>query len=175
MEQLRYTDENDRAFGATGMAMSLVIYDGDEMLAAIDIDHKDPNEMVALTPDFYFAGNPGVSARSAWNQILKNYNMGIAMLISNVLCRYMVGRNTPLPSELEQTLRTLAAGEGHDSCELDDDEITRLFDKNYRHLTRVFSHRGVQAVAHDFASALLSRRRLSRHEALELLSALNML
>lgn len=174
MEKLKYTSESDRAYGATGMAIGLVIYDGDEMLASVDID-ADPNDMVALSPEFYFAGNPGVSAKTAWNQILKNYNLGISMLIANVMCRHLVGQRHTVPDDIVELLRSLASGEGRDSCELDDDETERLFNKNYTYLQRVFSHRGVQSVAHDFAATLLSRRALSRHEVLEQLSALNML
>ncbi len=174
MEQLKYTSESDRAYGATGMAISLVIYDGEDMLTSINIDDS-PNDMVALSPEFFFAGNPGVSAKAAWNQMLKNYNLGISMLIANVLCRHLVGRRTAVPDPLLSLLRSLACGEGKDSCELEEDEINKLFDKNYNYLTRVFSHHGVQSVAHDFASTLLSRRSLSRHDVIEQLAALNML
>ena len=174
MEKLKYTSESDRAYGATGMAIGLVIYDGDEMLASVDIA-ADPNDMVALSPEFYFAGNPGVSAKTAWNQILKNYNLGISMLIANVMCRHLVGQRHNVPDDIVELLRSLASGEGRDTGELDDDETARLFKKNYPYLQRVFSHRGVQSVAHDFAATLLSRRSLSRHEVLEQLSALNML
>ena len=71
MKSLKYTDETDRCYGATGMAIGLMVFDGEDMLASITLD-GDPNEMVAMSPDFYFAGNPGVSAKTAWNQILKN-------------------------------------------------------------------------------------------------------
>lgn len=175
MDTLRYSDESDRAYGATGAAIGLIIYDGECLLAGIDLDSEDPNDTVALSQEFYFAGNPGVSAKAAWNQMLKNYNLGISMLMANVMCRYVVNRRSAVPSDLLTFMRTLAASEGHDSCQLEDDEIERLFDKNYNYLSRVFAHRGVQSVAHDFASALMSRRSLSPHEALELLSALNML
>ena len=68
-QHLSYNDENDRAYGATGMAIGLMIYDGEEMLYSIDLDNE--GQMMALSPDFYFAGNPGISAKSAWNQMLK--------------------------------------------------------------------------------------------------------
>ena len=174
MKSLKYTDETDRCYGATGMAIGLMVFDGEDMLASVTID-GDPNEMVALSPDFYFAGNPGVSAKTAWNQILKNYNIGIAMLMSNLLCRSVVNRRQELPSELHDFLLDLAREEGHESCSLDDDEIDRLFNKNYTYLNRVFTHRGVQSVAHDFASTLSQRRTLSRLDVLELLDALRML
>lgn len=174
MEKIRYTDDTDRSYGAAGMAISLVIYDADELLAGISLDAA-PDDTVELTPEFYFSGNPGISAKSAWNQMVKNYNIGIAMLMSNLLCRHMVNRRTALPPEMREMLHTLACDEGRESCSLDADEIDRLFDKNYNYLNRVFSHRGVQTVAHDFASYLLSRRTLSRLDALEQLQALKML
>ncbi|WP_300632145.1 hypothetical protein [uncultured Duncaniella sp.] len=174
MKTLKYTDDNDRCYGATGMAIGLMVFDGDDMLASITLD-GDPNEMVAMSPDFYFAGNPGVSAKAAWNQMLKNYNIGIGMLMSNLLCRHLVNRREALPQDLHDFLHDFAREEGHEACSLDDDEIDRLFDKNFSYLNRVFSHRGVQSVAHDFATTLSQRRSLSRLDTLELLDALRML
>ena len=174
MESLKYTDDKDRSYGATGMAIGLMVFDGEDMLASISID-GDPNEIVAMPPEFYFAGNPGVSAKTAWNQMLKNYNLGIGMLMANLLCRYVVNGRHPLPDSLHDFLHDLAREEGKESCSLDDDEIDRLFDKNFSYLNRVFTHRGVQSVAHDFAATLLSRRTLSRLDVLEQLSALHML
>lgn len=178
---LPYTDETDRAYGATGMAIGLMIYDGDDLLYAIDLDAPasdgDPaaTGMMVLSPDFYFAGNPGVSARSAWHQMLKNYNLGVSMIVANLLCRHLVHQHRALPQSLADELRSMAREEGAGCCSLDSDEADRVFDKCYDYLTRVFSHRGVQAVAHDFASALTSRRHLSRLDALDLLEALRML
>ncbi|MCM1355650.1 MAG: hypothetical protein NC212_04490 [Staphylococcus sp.] len=174
MESLKYKDDTDRSYGATGMAIGLMVFDGEDMLASISID-GDPNEMVAMSPDFYFAGNPGVSAKSAWNQLLKNYNIGVGMLMANLLCRHLVGRRQQLPDEMRDFLHTLAIEEGRDACSLEEDEIDRLFNKNLSYLNRVFTHRGVQSVAHDFAATLLSRRTLSRLDVLEQLEALRML
>lgn len=174
MESLKYKDDTDRSYGATGMAIGLMVFDGEDMLASISID-GDPNEMVAMSPDFYFAGNPGVSAKSAWNQLLKNYNIGVGMLMANLLCRHLVGRRQQLPDEMRDFLHTLALEEGRDACSLEEDEIDRLFNKNLSYLNRVFTHRGVQSVAHDFAATLLSRRTLSRLDVLEQLEALRML
>lgn len=174
MKTLKYTDETDRSYGATGMAIGLMVFDGEDMLASITLD-SDPNDMVSMSPELYFAGNPGVSAKTAWNQMLKNYNIGIGMLMANLLCRHLVNRRQELPSELQDFLHELAIDEGHESCSLEDDEIDRLFNKNLSYLNRVFNHRGVQSVAHDFASTLQQRRTLSRLDVLELLDALRML
>ncbi len=174
MESLKYKDDADRSYGATGMAISLLVLDGHEMLAAISLDGNS-GEMMEMTPEFYFAGNPGVSAKTAWNQLLKNYNIGVGMIISNLLCRHMVHAGELLPEEIHDYLHTLAVEEGRDACGLDEDETDRLFTKNFNYLNRVFSHRGVQAVAHDFAAALLAHRTMSRLDVLEHLDALRML
>lgn len=175
MEKLRYTDETDRCYGAAGMAISLMVYDGEEMLSAISLDGPAGSQTMTLAPEFFFAGNPGISAKTAWRQILKNYNLGIAMVTANLLCRYLVNRNTGLPDDVREALHDLAVEEGTDACQLEADEIDAIFDKNINYLTRVFSHRGVHSVAHDFASALQQRRSLSRLDAIEMLQSLNML
>lgn len=174
MESLRYKDDTDRSYGATGMAIALVVFDGQEMLSSISID-GDPNDLVSMSPEFYFAGNPGISAKTAWNQLLKNYNLGVGMMISNILCRHLVRTNQSVPEELHNFIHSLVLEEGRASCSLDDDEIESLFQKNYSYLRRVFLHRGVQSIAHDFAMSLLSRRSLSRLDAFELLDSLRML
>lgn len=175
MEKLRYIDEADRCYGAAGMAISLAVFDGEDILTAISLDGPEGTRTMTLAPEFFFAGNPGISAKTAWRQILKNYNLGIAMVTANLLCRYLVKRHAGLPDDVRRELHSLALDEGHDACQLDDDEIDAIFDKNLNYLTRVFSHRGVHSVAHDFASTLQSRRTLSRLDVLEILQALQSL
>lgn len=174
LQSLKYVDETDRCYGAAGMAIGLVIFDGEDILAGFSLD-GDSADPIELTQDFFFAGNPGVSARTAWHQILKNFNLGVAIMTSNVMCRYLVSRATGVPDEVRTALHEAAVTEGADACSLDPDEVDAIFDKNYNYLTRVFTHRGVHTVAHDFAAALQDRRSLSRLDALELLQALNML
>lgn len=174
MKHLRYIDDADRAYGAAGMAIGLVISDGDDLLYSINLDAA-PGDIMEMSPDFFFAGSPGVSAKTAWTQIVKNFNIGISMLIANVMCRHIVHSGHAVPEELKRELKTLARDEGAGACALERDEVDRLFDKSYSYLWRVFSHQGVQAVARDFASQLASRRTLSRLDALDMLSSLQML
>ena len=49
--KLKYTDDQDKCYGVTGMAVSLVVWDADDMLARIDIDSDDNIEFV---PEYYF-------------------------------------------------------------------------------------------------------------------------
>lgn len=173
MQQFSYTDETDRVYGAAGMAIGLMIFDGDEMLYSIDLDRPAAGgEMLELSPEFYFAGNPGASAKSAWNLMLRNYNLGISMILANILCRQLVHHRTHLSDSQASRLREFARQEGLHNCSLDTDESDRIFDKSFAYLSRVFSHRSVQAVARDFASTLTARRHLSRLDTLELLQSL---
>jgi len=171
MEKFKYTDDTDRAYGAAGMAIALVVCDGDEILYSIDLD-AEPADMLVLSPDFFFAGNQGVSAKAVWTQQVKNFNLGVAMLISNVMCRHMVHSGKEIPADMTRELKALAHDEGAGTCALDADEVDRIFDKSYNYLWRVFSHRGVQAVARDFVTTLSARRTLSHLDILEQLQSL---
>lgn len=172
--KLAYTCEDDRCYGATGMAISVMVMDSADMLSAISLDTA-ADEMIELVDDFYFTGNPGLSAKSAWTQILRSFNLSTAMTIGNVMCRSMV-RNVKLVDDAtRKLLLDIVTEEGQNSCSLDDDECARLFDKNYRYLYQVFNHRGVHDVAHSFADRLKRSRRLTRAEIIEQLRGLTIL
>lgn len=172
--KLSYKNEDDKCYGATGMAMAIVIFDGEDMLVGIDLDAQ-PDQVMQFTSDFYFNGNPGYSAKNAWNQILKNFNLAMAMSIANVLCRSVVLEEHQLEREMADTLRQMMIEEGTSNCALDEDETSHLFDKNFSYLNRVFNHHGVRSVAHDFARALRAHRSMTRMDILDHLHPLTML
>ena len=172
--RLSYKNEDDKCYGATGMAMAVVIFDGEDMLAGIDLD-AEPESVMQFTGDFYFNGNPGFSAKNAWNQILKNFNLAMALSLGNVICRSVVYQSKPVEREMRDFLHDLMIAEGSDNCALEEDETGRLFEKNFSYLNRVFNHSGVQSVARDFARALKSRRTMTRMEVMDQLRALSML
>lgn len=171
---LRYRSEDDRCYGATGMTVAFVVMEGEDLLSAVDLDAA-ADALIEYADEYYFAGNPGLSAKSAWNTILKHFNYSMAAVVGNVMCRRYVLDKSSLDAETKQHLLNLMIEEGNDTCNLEEDETRRLFDKNYVYLTRVFTHQGVQSVCHDFADALKRRRRMSRYEILEQLRALRML
>ena len=39
---LKYKDEADRAFGAAGMTVAVVVCNADELIVAVDLDADDP-------------------------------------------------------------------------------------------------------------------------------------
>ncbi len=171
---LKYTDERDRCYGLTGMAMSMVVMNGEELLAAIDMD-SPADEMMKFTPQYYFAGNPRLSARVAWNQIVEHYQLTMGMLVANVLSRYYVHRREEITPELLKLVHQYIVDEGTETCQLDEDEINTLFNKHFSYMQRLFRHQGVQAVVNDFARQLIKRRQMSVNEILEGFQALNML
>lgn len=173
-QQLSYKNEDDKCYGATGMAMAVVIFDGEDMLAGMNIDSK-PESIMQFTEDFYFNGNPSFSAKNVWNQILKNFNLTMALSLGNVICRNVIYNSKAVEEETKRYLHDLMVEEGRSNCALEEDETTRLFEKNYSYLTRVFNHSGVQSIARNFASVLKEKRQMTRMDILEQLRELSML
>ena len=174
-KQLSYKSEEDKCYGITGMAIALVVFDGEDYLTSINLDADTSDEMMEFTDEFYFSGNPELSAKNVWNHILKNFNLAMALSVGNVLCRKLVFESKPLERDCAKSLLNLMNEVGRESCSLESDETQHLFEKNLNYLNRIFSHHGVQSVAHDFAEALKNRRSMTRFEVVEQLRALSML
>ena len=172
--KLKYIDENDKCYGITGMAISMVVWESENVLAAVSLD-APADETVEFTPDFYYNGNPGLSAKVSWNHILQHYQVTMGMLLGNILCRSYVLHHNDVTADMRKELLELFDNEGRETCSLESDEIERLFNKSYNYLYRVFNHTGVQELAHDFARELKKQRRLTRGEVIEQLRSLNML
>lgn len=168
-----YSDEKDRSYGLTGMAVTMAVWSDNDNILEIDLDRAD--EPVAFTPDFYFSGNPSCSAKDVWEMMAKHFQLAMGMAQGNLLCRRLVAQHV-MPAEDEaDALRSAAEQEGLEVCGLEKDEVDALWGKSYRSLVRVFGHGGVGTVADRFASELQSRRRLDRAEIAELLAELGRL
>lgn len=171
---LKYIDEDDKTYGVAGMAVGMVIFDGEDLLSSISIDNN-PHKVIEFTGEFYFSGNPHLSPKRAWNQILQHYNLSMAMLISNIMCRNIVMKKISVASDIRKAIYRIIEEEGRKSCSLEEDEIDGLFEKNYNYLHRIFNHHGVQSIINDFVDTLKTRRTLSRNEVLEELKSLSMI
>ncbi len=172
---LHYRNEDDKCYGATGMTVAFVVMEGEDMVSAVNLDADRADEIMEYAGEYFFAGNPGLSAKSAWNTLLKHFNYSMAAAIGNVMCRRYVLDRKQIDTSTKNFLLDLMIEEGRETCNLDEDETRRIFDKNYVYLTRVFTHQGIQSVCNDFAGILKRRRRLSRLDILEQLRALRML
>lgn len=171
---LRYTDETDRTFGVAGMAIALVLWDGEPMLASVDIDNPDGTTM-RFSPAFGFMGNPRMTASLAWREMIKQYELSTAMVMGNAICRSYIGQSRPVPSSMTTALKAIIRDEGREVCQLDDDEIDIMYNKTYRLLDRVFTHSAVDRMARDLASTLAKRRQMTASEVFEALEGLSRL
>ncbi len=169
---LKYIDEDDKCYGLTGMAIAVVAWDCENLLARIDLDG---DEMMEFTPHYYFSGNPRLSAKLAWNQLVEHYQLSMGLMLSNILCRHCVHRHAEVKREIVDTMLDYLIEEGQEACSLERDEVNNMFNKSYNYLYRLFNHRGVQGVANDFAAKLKQRRNLTVSEVVEELRALSML
>ena len=174
MKSLSYNHEDDRCYGAVGMAIGMVIFDGEEYLDSVNID-AETDELVSLSSSFYFAGSPSFSVKAVWTRMLNNFNLMTAMVISNALCRTIVHEKMPVRYEIKQQLHDIIAAEAFETCSLEKDELERLFDKNYNYLFHVFNHHAVQDIAHSMAQQLKQTRSMSRFDVLENLKSLSMI
>lgn len=173
-DTLKYTDESDKCYGITGMAIGLVIWNAEDMMAAVNLD-AEPADMIEFVPEYYFCGNPRISAKNSWNHVLQHYQASMGMLIGNVMCRSYVLRGTHPSKEARAKLLICLDQEGRSACALESDEIERVFDRSFSYLEKVFNHPGVHSIANDFANLLREQRRMSRSDVMECLSRLESL
>lgn len=170
----KYSSEDDKCYGIAGMAVGMVVWDCENMLASISLD-TPADESIEFTPEFYFSSNQNLSAKSVWHKVFEHYQLYMGMLISNIVCRNIVLNRSFVGEKVKKQLFSYIEEEGKESCSLDNDEIKRLFDKNYDYIYRLFNHNGVQEIVHGFASRLKQQRKLSRTDVIDGLRALSML
>ncbi|MBR6640244.1 MAG: hypothetical protein IKL35_07795 [Muribaculaceae bacterium] len=170
----KYIDEDDKCYGIAGMAVAMMVWDGENLLSSISLD-APANEAMNFTSDFYFTGNPRLSAKFAWNRILEHYQLSMGMFIANIMCRNIVLHNTSISNELKNLAYKYILEEGEAVCSLENDEIKALFDKSYNYLYNIFNHSGVQNIIFEFVDQLKLKRYLSQKEVIENLQALGML
>lgn len=170
---MKYRNEEDKCYGVTGMAIGIAIWNGEDLLYKLDLDDEE-NGYISFTPDYYFSGNPALPPKESWKFTLKHYQMTMGMLIANMLCRAMHGSQTNY-TKVKKAIYKTVAEEGMRICQLEEDEIRRMFDETYAYLDQVFSNASVRSIADDFAKKLQANRTLGNYEAKELLGMLGML
>lgn len=170
---IKYADETDKAYGLAGMAISLVAWDAEEWLTAIDID-APADSALEMTSEFYMTLAPRVGAKAVWEQASKRFRLTAAMTVANVSCREMSLRNHgSLPGDLDSELRELLADEGAYLCGYEPDEVSRLYGQVLNYCSRLFGHPGVRSLAAKLASRIIEARRLDSPEVFALLAPLN--
>lgn len=166
---LLYADENDRALGLTGMTIALAVYNAGDMLARVSLDDA-PGTGFVMSPEFEFCGNPRMSARLVWQQLVRQFEIESAILVGNAMCRMYVGQRKRIPSRLDTMIRSMIRDHGRTLCSLDDDEVAVIYEKVERTLENVFLRERIHTLAHSFADRLLGSRTISGAEAIDILS-----
>lgn len=175
MEQnIKYIDEKDKSYGVAGMAMSVFVWDADNMLDSVTLD-GDSEDSVVMTQEYYFGDNRGFSAKESWRHTVEHFQLSVAMMVANVLCRCLVNRGKAPSAQLRSQMLAYALEEGEHRCSLQSDEASQLFDKCYNYCYRLFNHPDVCKVADEFAEVLRQRRSLSHADILETLAPLSRL
>ena len=171
---MKYRDELDKSYGIAGMALGLSVFDADDLFTAVTLDGDGPG-CIQFTPEFYFAGNPRLSPRGAWQYILGHYRISVGLAVANALCRRMVLDNDRVDDQLRDQLFNVACADGLDACQLERDEVEPIFDEVFSNMKRLFADSRVRKAMDAFADALQQRRTLSHIDVNDILQQLNLI
>lgn len=171
IKNFAYTDEEDKCYGITGMVLTLNVFDSEDKIHEISLDAED-GETISFTPDFFFSSNPRFSAKIAWNEALKQYQILTGMVIGNILSRYVVKNHKSLTASVIDDIKDLVSEEGREICQLDDDEIDTVFRKTLNYLSNIYSNRQVHLFTTHFADVIRARRSLTGNDVRDELSSL---
>lgn len=170
---LTYINEDDRAYGLAGMAISLAALDAMDRVSGVSLDADGP--MVTFSHQYYFSGSPSISPKTTWDNLLHNYYITSAMVLSNVMARSLVRMRQDVPAAMLEAIHREIANEGKETCSLEDDEIETIYDKTRAYMGRIFRNPRLHPAIEDFARILSRRRQLSGHEILDELRALSII
>lgn len=157
--QLRYSNEDDRAFGLAGMAISMASLDALDRITEIFLDAEGP--MVSFSQDYYYSSSPAVSPKAVWHNLMSNLQLTTSLVLGNVMARSLVRLGTEADREVFEQIRDLVREEGRDECALDQEEADAVFDKVMRHSRRLFNNPRLQPAVRELAGVISRRRRLS--------------
>ena len=102
---MKYRDELDKSYGIAGMVLGLSVLDANDLFTAVTLD-GDAEGSIRFTPEYFFAGNPRLSPRGAWQYILSHYRISVGLAVANALCRCMVLDNEAVDDKLRERYGT---------------------------------------------------------------------
>ncbi len=170
MVTLKYADERDRAYGLGGMAACLVFLENEDFIDSVNLDAPADCGLV-LSPEFYYAPNQHLSAKSVWKDSLNHFEVVTGLLLSNVMSRALVRQREELSRELADLLLSRLKDEGRELCALDDDEVREIFHKTYSFFHRVFTHADVARIMDGMVEKFMQERVLYKDSILHLFRA----
>ena len=171
MTTLKYSDATDRAFGLGGMAVAMVVWDSAHLLRSLDLDAPADRGM-DFYPEFFVLRSQSYSARAAWNDAVEKFQLGVGLLIANLLCRALVRHHSEITPQMRSNLVNSLQEEGGASAGLTPQEVDTLFSKAYSYFHNLFSHQGVAQLVSSLSANLEERRRLPHDSVMEILAPL---
>ncbi|MEZ3532572.1 MAG: hypothetical protein K1V90_05825 [Muribaculaceae bacterium] len=159
---LAYLNEDDRAYGLAGMMISLASLRAIDRVAEVSLDSEGP--MVEFSHEYYFPGSPSISPKSTWDNLVQNFHITTAMVISNVMARSVVRLKEEAPKDVLNEIYSEVEREGKETCSLEDDEIENLFQNALMRSQRLFHNPHLHSAIDEFAHIISRKRTLSGRE-----------
>lgn len=170
---LSYQNEDDRAYGLAGMMVALANLDAIDRVATVNIDTDGP--MVEFSHAYYFVGSPSISPKSTWDNLVANFHLTTSMVVGNILARSLVRLKEEAPGDVMQEVFSQVEAEGKETCDLETDEIERLYDHAYKRAMRIFRNPRLHPAIDEFAKVISRRRSLSGREIIDELHLLQLI
>ena len=171
--QLKYSNEDDRAYGLAGMAISMASLDALDRITEIFLDAEGP--MVDFAHEYYFAGSPSISPKSTWDNLVTNFHLTTSMVVGNILARSLVRLKEEAPREILDQVYACVEEEGADTCSLESDEVRHIFQMALSREMRLFRNPRVHPAIDEFARIISLKRSLSGREILDELHLLQLI
>lgn len=156
---LQYSNEDDRAYGLAGMAISVASLDALDRITEVFLDAEGP--MINFSNAYYFSAAPSVSPKVVWENLISNFQLTTSLVLGNVMARSLVRLGEEAGEDVFESLRALVREEGRDVCSLDEEEADLIFDKMMRHSRRLFHNPRLHPAVKQLAGVISRRRRLS--------------
>lgn len=170
---LKYINDDDRAYGLAGMAISLAALDALDRVVSVSLDSDGP--MVTFTHEYYFCGSPSLSPKAVWSNMLNSFNLTSAMALSNVMSRSLVRLGNEVPEAVMDSIHDVIMEEGRQECCLEEDEVDQIYNRARTYMRRIFNNRRLHPAIDELVRTLAVRRSLSGTEIADELRLLQIL
>lgn len=170
MCDMKYRDETDKCYGIAGMSIALAIFEAEDLLSGVSLDGEGL-DCLTFVPNYY-SGSLSLSPSTVWQDVFQRYQVTLGMTIADTMCRKMLLDKGNVDRKLRKKLLEAACEEGKASCQLDSDEVERIFDKSFSYLLQAFKNNNVRSVIADIVATLRERRSMSGCDMHEMLRTL---
>ena len=145
-----------------------------DRVAFVSLDANGP--MVEFSHAYYFTGSPSISPKSTWDNLVENFHLTTSMVLANVLSRSLVRlKEKSAPQKLLDEIYEQVELEGKDTCDLEADEIERLYNHALAKAIRIFQNPRLHPAIDEFAHIISRKRNLSGREVFDELHLLQLI